>query len=122
MLKSAQLLLVEDDPVLGPVTLDLLVLIGHRPSLSASWEDAYARLLAPHDIEIILLDLQLGAKRGEELIEAVRLRKTAPPVVIFSALPIADLRRAANQIGANVILQKPCSVREMTQAIDRALA
>jgi hypothetical protein len=32
------------------------------------------------------------------------------------------LRRAANEIGANVILQKPCSVSEMTQAIERALA
>jgi DNA-binding response OmpR family regulator len=121
MNKSARLLLIEDDPVLGPVTMDLLTLIGHRASLSSSFEEAYQALTAPHEIEVVLLDLQLGSMRGEELIKAVRQTKDSPPVVIFSAMPIADLRRAANELGANVILQKPCSVNEMTQAIDKAL-
>ena len=117
------ILLVDDDPVLGPVTIELLQTLGHR----ASWVESYARgihtLSHPHDITLVLLDLQLGPQRGEDLIcELRRLAVRLPPIVVFSAQPMTELRHAASVTNASAILQKPCNVQAIRQAIETATA
>ena len=71
---TTAVLIIDDDPVLGPVTVELLHAFGHR----ATWVDTYERgldaLRNPQDIAIVLLDLQLGTQRGEELIDRAQGR------------------------------------------------
>jgi DNA-binding NtrC family response regulator len=122
MHKRTTLLLVEDDPVLGPVTLEMLKLMGHRAKLACCVDEAFEILTRPNRIELVVLDLQLGADRGEQLVERVRRVTSAPPILILSALPMTDLQQAANEIGAHAVLQKPCSLDQMTHAIERVLA
>lgn len=119
---TAAVLLIDDDPVLGPVTVELLHALGH----DATWVDTYERgfdtLRQPHQITIVLLDLQLGPQRGEALIGDLR-RSGAPlpPLLIFSAQPMTELRNAATLIDAAGILQKPCDAMAINTAIHTAL-
>jgi DNA-binding response OmpR family regulator len=92
--------------------------LGHH----ATWVDTYERgfdtLRRPHEIAIVLLDLQLGLQRGESLIEDLRREGALlPPLVIFSAQPMNELRNAAAMICAAGILQKPCDAAAITNAI-----
>ncbi len=117
------ILLVDDDPILGPVTVELLQTLGHQ----ASWVDSYERglqtLSGAHDITVVLLDLQLGPQRGEDLVRALRkVGVLIPPVVVFSAQPMAELRHAATVTKASAILQKPCNAQAIRQAIETAAA
>ena len=119
---TAAILIIDDDPILGPVTVELLHTLGHR----ATWVDTYERgfdtLRQPHEITIVLLDLQLGLQRGEALIEDLRRNGTVlPPLLIFSAQPMTELREAATLLDAAGILQKPCDATAINSAIHTAL-
>src|ERR1700733_9196384 len=102
-----RILVVEDDPVLGPLTCDLLESKGHKAILAEDAKRGLAELAAAEKCHVVLLDLQVGDVRGEELIHRARHeRLPVPPVIIVSAQPIEQLRKAADEIGASAIVQK----------------
>jgi DNA-binding response OmpR family regulator len=120
---SVAVLLVEDDPALGAVLVESLSFHGHQPSLAESAAVALGLLSETHNFQVMVLDLQLGDKRGEELVEDARaLGRRIPPVLIHSAQPITELQRAAASIRAHAILQKPCPTPRMLDAIRKAVA
>jgi len=121
MKRSTTILLIEDDPVLGRVTLELLAAQGHAAVLAESFDCALRLLAAPNRFEVLLLDLQLGLKGGDELIASLRsLGARVPPIVVLSAKPMDDLVRAARTMGAEAFLQKPCSATRIAEAIELA--
>lgn len=123
MNRSTVVLLIEDDPTLGPLTVDMLAAHGHSPTLAVSYEQAFQLLTAPHRIEVAILDLQLGNERGDSLIEKLRRAGAKmPAIIVFSAQSMPDLVQAAKTVRAEAILQKPCSAHRMIEAIELAVA
>jgi CheY-like chemotaxis protein len=123
MKRSLCILLVEDDPALGPMTCHGLVELGHRSVLASTGPSAYQHLSKVHDFEVILLDLQLGDERSEPLI--LRLREegiTVPAIVVYSADPMIAIERAARAIDAKGYVQKPASLTDIDRAIQAAAA
>jgi DNA-binding NtrC family response regulator len=123
MSKTLNILVVEDDAVLGPVTRDTLNMTGHRAVLATNLSDAYAQLNRRHSFHAMLLDLRLGDENGETLVN--RLREAGvgfPVIVILSAQPRPELERAAKVVNAAGFLQKPSTVTQINEALDRALA
>jgi len=117
------ILLVEDDVALGEVTAELLMTEGYAVKIAPTFEHALDDLSEPHKYCAVLLDLQLGRARGDTLVRQLRRSgKTLPPVVIFSAQPIGELRNTAAEIGAVAFLQKPCRIAQIMSAIKRAIA
>ena len=120
MKSPPEVLLVEDDEALGVITLEVLALSGHSSTLATTVPEAYRLLTVPHSFRVVLLDLQIAEDRGEHLIE--RLEQAGaqlPAVVILSAQPWSELARAAERVHAAGCLQKPCSMRELTETIER---
>lgn len=116
------ILLVEDDPALGPLTAYALSDYGHRVVLATSVPAAFTKLSAANDFDAILLDLELGAERGETLIEQLRTaRCDVPEVIIVSAQPVDELRRVMRRIDACGALSKPCSVLELNAELQRCI-
>jgi len=116
------ILLVEDDHALGEVTAELLTTEGYAVKIAPTFEVALGDLSEPHEYCAVLLDLQLGRERGDALVRQLRRKgKTLPPVVIFSAQPISELKDAAAEIGAVAFLQKPCRIAQIMSAISRAI-
>ncbi len=80
-------------------------------------------LLSPNRVEVLILDLQLGTHRGDELIEALRsVDVKLPSIVVLSACPMPELIQAAKAVSAEVYLQKPCSAQRILEAIELAVA
>src|ERR1700722_18870331 len=81
------ILLVEDEPLVGTLTTDALRQRGHRVVLAATIAQALADVTAG-SFDVILLDLQVGGERGEDLIHSLRASGHAlPSVVVVSARP-----------------------------------
>jgi len=119
----AKILLVEDDEALGVLTIEALGLFGHASALATTVSEAYRLLAVPHSFRIVLLDLQIAEDRGEHLIERLQCAGARlPAVVILSAQPLSELTRAGQRVRAAAILQKPCSVQELTETIGRIAA
>ena len=92
--------------------------------LATSVESAYQCLArTAHPFDAVLLDLQLSNQRSEPVIERLRERGfDLPPIIIFSALPDEELRRAKRVTGAKTFVQKPASLRDIERALAKALA
>ncbi|MEP6484005.1 MAG: response regulator [Rudaea sp.] len=117
------ILLVEDDPVLGPLTAESLAGRGHRLTLAPTADEAFEHLRTPNHFTVMILDLQLGAVSGVDLV--ARLHEAnifVPAVVVFSAQPAFELMRAAKVINASGTLQKPCTVDQINHALQRLVA
>lgn len=123
MANSWRILLVEDDPALGPVTMEVLTSCGHHVLLANTFEAAYNYLRRQHAFQAILLDLQLGLQRGEDLILRLRAERfELPRIVILSAQPLSEISAAKAKIGAHSHAQKPASATQINQALDLAMA
>jgi DNA-binding NtrC family response regulator len=119
--RSTAILLIDDDRSQGLATVDLLAAHGHRPTLAVSAEQAAELLTAPHHIDVVILDLQLGAERGEWLIDKLRHQGArVPAIVIFSARPLPELTVASKFVKAECILMKPCSAQRLLEAVELA--
>ena len=123
MKRSLYILLVEDDPSLGPMTFHVLIKLGHRSELAITAPAVYRHLSQPHEFALVLLDLHLGDELSEPLILRLRSEKfEMPKIVIFSSQPVAELHRVARAIGAHAIVQKPASIEQIDAAIELATA
>ena len=122
MRRGFVLLLVEDDPVLGPITAEALEIFGHSTTVAATIEAAMHELSSNGQFDAIVLDLDLGNARGETLITNMRkagMRR--PEVVILSALPMNVLRRAQRETEACGAIQKPIAVEDLAQELERCI-
>ena len=118
----AHVLLIEDDPALGAVTTEVLTHLGHDVAWLHSADAAFASLSQDHHFDVVVLDLGLGANDGVTLIKTLREQgRVVPPVLVFSAQPVDVLRQAAGAIGAAAIVQKPCTSRELADALKKTL-
>jgi DNA-binding response OmpR family regulator len=118
--RTFNVLLVEDDLVLGEATVESLALLGHLVTWVTTVAAAFHALRNTHPHEVVLLDLRLGDERGETIFEKMQLlRITYPPVIVLSAEPAAILRLAADSIKTPHMLSKPASISQIDRAIRR---
>lgn len=122
MRRGFVLLLVEDDPVLGPLTAEALEVFGHATTHVATSEAAMHALRCNDAFDAIVLDLDLGNARGETLITNMRgSQMRMPEIVILSALPLHALQRAQRETNACGAIQKPISVEDLAQELERCI-
>lgn len=122
MNRTFNILLVEDDLVLGEVTVESLTMLGHAVTLVRDAAAAFNALSVEHTFDVILLDLRLGEERGDSIFDKLQLlRITYPPVVVLSAEHEATMRRAAERIKTTHVLSKPASALQIDSAMHRAV-
>lgn len=121
--RTFKVLLVEDDPALGEVTVESLSLLGHVVSWVKTAGAAFDALRVDHSFEVILLDLRLGEDSGDSIFDKLQLlRVTYPPVIVLSAEPEAVMRLAAERIKTGHMLSKPSSIAQINRALHLAVA
>ena len=114
------ILLVEDDPIIGRDTQKILEFLGYHvsgPFVKA--EDALSAEAEAHDVYIFDVELK-GPMNGLELSE--KLNSTSPkPTIFITGLLDTQVRKRALESGASAFLNKPFNERNLVNAIEIAL-
>ena len=117
------ILIADDNPVARRVLSNLCQALGFTVEAHAAGDTALAALRRPdHDILAALLDWQMPAPNGLDIVEA--LRQAAPtrrPKLILLSSLIATSTSQAGYQAADAVLLKPTSLRRMHATLSKAL-
>ena len=119
--RICEVLVVEDDDILGELVRDLLRGEGHRVTVARDYARALA-LLGHDSFDVVLLDspgVPLHAAHWEAM-GRVRERAGDTPIVLFTAHREADVADYAAH-GFRAVVHKPFDVGDLLDAIERAL-
>ncbi|HEX7156183.1 MAG TPA: response regulator transcription factor [Burkholderiaceae bacterium] len=114
-----RILIVEDDPALGPSTARGLELDGFAVDWRPDGFEADAALVA-QKYDAIVLDLGLPGVSGEELLRSWRQRSDHTPVLVLTARGFVLDRVRLLNMGADDYLVKPFDLLELSARL-RAL-
>ena len=120
---GAQVLIVDDDPVMGELLDALLTVEGYRVTRAHSGEEALqvAREGTPKP-DVVLCDIQMPGMRGGELAKALAAERTEgalPGSCVILAMSGSSPH--ANELQwFDGLLHKPFSVADFTQAVAQA--
>ncbi len=115
-----RLLLVEDDPGLGPKLQDALNRAGYATDLSIDGVDAEAiGDIEPYDL--IVLDLGLPGQSGLDVLRSWRARDNLTPVIILTARDAWEDKVLGFKAGADDYLAKPFQIEELLVRINAVL-
>lgn len=117
----ARVLVVDDEPDILLMLRIALETEGHDPTLAADGESALARL-DDESFDCVLLDLMMPVMDGLEVMNRLRGRPHAPPVVVFSAKSSIDDMVRAFESGATDYLLKPFSPAGLARLIETVVA
>ncbi|MEP6844237.1 MAG: response regulator transcription factor [Pseudolysinimonas sp.] len=105
------LLLIEDDPQLGPVMRDVLEEV-YEVSLENTGDGGFrAALSGVYDVMVV--DRRLPGTDGLGIIEALRSRGVATPMLVLTALGTIQDKVRGLDVGANDYLVKPFEFDEL---------
>jgi DNA-binding response OmpR family regulator len=114
-----RILVVEDDPLLGPNLKKGLEKHHYAVDLANDGEEAVLMgTTTPYDL--IVLDVLLPRLNGFEVCRQLRNRKRTTPILLLTALGEVDHRVTGLDIGADDYLTKPFAFRELEARV-RAL-
>lgn len=106
----SRLLIVEDNAELAENLCEILESEGHEVDVCASAEDALERVAGAR-FDGILTDMRLPGGSGLELIERLRQRNDATPIVMMTAYADAVATQRAEKLGALAVVFKPLDIR-----------
>ncbi|MBN2737681.1 MAG: response regulator [Spirochaetales bacterium] len=118
----AHILLIDDDENFGFITSNLIELDGHRTALGACKEEAVNYLSRHPDVDILLLDIDLG--EGPSGLETLpELLSSFPHLQVIMLTSQNDIKTAVEAMkkGAFDYLTKPFKQEELARLIPQAL-
>ncbi len=116
----ARILLIEDDPVLGPRLKRNLELSGYRVTL-ANFGKTGLNCAKEDQSDLIILDLMLPGMDGMRILHEVRQNKLDVPVIILTAKGSERDKLAGFREGCDDYMTKPFSFPELTARIRAVL-
>jgi PAS domain S-box-containing protein len=118
-----RVLIVDDEEPLVQLATRTLAELGYEAIGFTSSAAALAALRAdPHRFDALITDERMPEMSGSALIREVRSVRDSMPVVVMSGyLGTAAAGEAAAAIGADEVLQKPLSARDLAASLARVL-
>lgn len=113
---AARVVVVEDDPGVAAGLVRGLKLAGFEVELATDGTTG-ARLALTEGVDAVLLDLMLPQRSGFEVLELLRGRAAAPPVIVLSARTELGDRLRAFELGAVDYVPKPFWIEEVVARI-----
>jgi len=116
MKKIPNILIVEDDSHISEMLCQLLRQNGYTPT--AAYSGTEALLTLPQgDFDLILLDLMLPGKTGEEVLAEIRTTSSIP-IIVLTARADKETTIKLLQLGADDYMAKPFDNNELLARID----
>lgn len=116
-----KILVVDDEPVVRDLTVEILRRCGYEPHGIASARAALD-LLERESFDLVLSDVVMPDMTGVELLDELRAREHDVPVLLMTGGSQEPERTTkALRLGANGLLYKPFSRAELTAAVESAV-
>jgi len=116
------LMVIDDDPTLVSLTVEILQGLGYEPVGYSDPEVALEALTAePHRFAAVITDEVMPGLSGTQFSESIRLRALRMPVLLVSGYGGALLAARAVAAGVNRVLAKPVQRVELANALDELL-
>jgi DNA-binding response OmpR family regulator len=112
-----KILLVEDDPSLGYVIQDNLILRGYDVVLCTDGE-AGEQSFQDHHFHLCILDVMLPRKDGFSLARIIREKNREVPILFLTAKTMTEDKLKGFQTGGDDYITKPFSLEELFYRIE----
>lgn len=109
-----KILIIEDDTDINDMLKKLLTLNGYE--VVSAYSGTEGLLLHNKDIDLILLDLMLPGKNGDEIIKDLQKKKLVP-IIIMSAIHEMEKKLDLFDMGADDYITKPFNNDELLARI-----
>jgi len=83
------------------------------PTTSARDGDGVFRLLDKHEVLLLVLNMNLGRPSGVQLLRTLQMRFPSLKVLAITAAGQAELKSAADSLGASTIIELPFSPADL---------
>jgi CheY-like chemotaxis protein len=114
-----RVLLIDDDPNIREIVSSLLESFGYECQTAADGRNGLVRF-DEGSWDLVLTDLAMPEVSGWEVIEAIRQRAPAIPIVLFTGLSNQDVLRRARECRVMVVA-KPFHAQTLKAALVEAL-
>ena len=111
------ILVIDDDPVIGKLFQKTVRQYGSRVKYSASSLEALD-ILTRQQFDLIFLDLKMPVLDGSELFAKIRQLDQEVPVVIITGYPDSEIMERAAENGPFTIMKKPFSRNEIMNVVN----
>lgn len=118
--RKKRVLVIEDDPSIGLGLRINLETEGYEVTLAEDGERGF-ELASAGNVDIVLLDLMLPKRNGFEILDGLRKRGIATPVILLSARTEDIDKVTGLELGAEDYVCKPFSLAELLARIRAAL-
>ena len=117
-----QVLIVDDEAPLVTLATETLAELGYIPSGFTSSTAALAAFCAdPARFDAVITDERMPGMSGSALIREIRKVRPTIPILLVSGYAGAAVMRRALECGADEVLKKPLSARELGTSLARVL-
>ena len=120
-IKSAQILVIDDEPVICDGCRMVLSEKGHTVDARRTGKDGM-EAVRKDGYEVILLDLKLPDADGMDLLKRLQKEKPRTPVIVMTGFSSVQNAVAAMKQGAFDYLPKPFSDDQLVFAVEKAVA
>lgn len=107
-----RILVVEDTEDLADAIVHRLTKLGYAVDWAASG-DAAEELLRQEKYQLVLLDIMLPGLDGQAVLNRLRARRDATPVLVMTARSQVDVKVDLLDLGADDFIVKPFDLREL---------
>lgn len=110
--KLAQVLVVDDEPVIGDLIKNTLEIGNYQVTTTLSSLEAL-ELMGRQHFDLCFLDLLIPELDGAELFRRIRQMDKELPVAIMTGYPDSDLMRKAMEHGPFTVIKKPFVINDI---------
>ena len=114
---SMNILVIEDDPVIGKAVQKGLAEAGHECNWTKDGKEGL-NLAMSQKFDVVVLDLLLPGESGLNILEQVRRSGINVPIIVLTALGSVDDRVTGLKRGADDYLVKPFEMSELIARIE----
>lgn len=122
MASGADILVIDDDPVIRETVGDVLREHGHHVDRVDRGQDALARIGQPRPVDLAIVDCRLPDISGLDLLRSIKTRSPETEVILITGHASLDGALAAMAGDASSYLVKPVDIAQLLSTVDRALA
>ncbi len=119
MANTLDILVLDDEPIVGKRLKPALEKEGHRVEVYEDPQSALMRL-SEHEFDIVVTDVRMDDVDGIQVLEAVQARSKRTRVILITGYATVELAHEALAKGAFDFIAKPFKPQDLRAVIEKA--